>query len=84
MDSRRYTSFAQIDRELEILKIEKDIHYQRLIYSVQKTKENLEPINVVKGLVSSTISNFPGSLGTIFNLALPFIIKRFFRKKRGN
>lgn len=84
MNSRRYTSFEEIDRELEILKIEKDIHYQRLIYNVQRTKENLEPMNVVKGVVSSTISNLPGSLGTIFNLALPFIIKRFFNKKRGN
>lgn len=84
MNTRRYTSFDEIDRELEILKIEKDIHYQRLLFSVHKTKVNLEPMNVVKGLFSSTVSSLPGSLGTIFNLALPFIIKRFFNKKRGN
>jgi hypothetical protein len=84
MEQKKYSSFAEIDRELEILKIEKDIHYQRLIYNVQKTKEGLEPMNLIKGFVSSTLSNFPSSLGTIFNLALPFIVKRFFNKKRGN
>ena len=84
MNSRSYTSFEEIDRELEILKIKKDIHYQRLIYNVQKTKENLEPMHVVKGLFTSAVTSLPGSLGTIFNLALPFIIKRFFNKKRGN
>jgi hypothetical protein len=72
MDSKKYSSFAEIDRELEILKIEKEIHYQRLVYNVHKTKENLEPMNMVKGFVSSTVSNFPSSIGTIFNLAVPF------------
>jgi hypothetical protein len=33
MDSKKYSSFAEIDRELEILKIEKEIHYQRLVYN---------------------------------------------------
>lgn len=84
MDSKKYSSFAEIDRELEILKIEKEIHYQRLVYNVYKTKENLEPMNVVKGFISSTISNYPNSLGTIFNLAIPFLIRRFFHKKRGS
>jgi hypothetical protein len=60
MDSKKYSSFAEIDRELEILKIE--IHYQRLVYNVHKTKENLEPMNMVKGFVSSTVSNFPSSI----------------------
>lgn len=84
MELKRYSSFAEIERELEILKIEKEIHYQRLVYNVQKTKESLEPINVVKEFVSSTVNNFPSSLGTIFNIAMPFIIRRFFHKKRGN
>jgi hypothetical protein len=82
MDSKKYSSFAEID-ELEILKIEKEIHYQRLVYNVHKTKENLEPMNMVKGFVSSTVSNFPSSIGTIFNLAVPFNQRSFFIK-RGN
>jgi hypothetical protein len=80
MDSKN-TSFAEIDRELEILKIEKEIHYQRLVYNVHKTKENLEPMNMVKGFVSSTVSNFPSSIGTIFNLAVPFNQKVFHKKR---
>jgi hypothetical protein len=49
---------------------------------VHKTKENLEPMNMVKGFVSSTVSNFPSSIGTIFNLAVPFNQKVFHKKRQ--
>ena len=41
METKKYSSYAQIERELEILKIEKEINYQKLVFSIQKTKENL-------------------------------------------
>jgi hypothetical protein len=45
MQNKKYTSYAQIDSELEILKIEKEISYQKMVFGVQKTKENLTPQN---------------------------------------
>jgi hypothetical protein len=32
MGTKKYSSYAQIDRELEILKIEKEISYQKLFW----------------------------------------------------
>ena len=39
METKKYTSYAEIDRDLEILKLEKDIHYQKILLSVEKIKE---------------------------------------------
>jgi hypothetical protein len=36
--SKIYSSYAQIDRQLEILKIEKEISYQKLVLVFKKTK----------------------------------------------
>ena len=31
MEPKKYSSYADIDRDLEILKLEKEIHYQKLL-----------------------------------------------------
>jgi hypothetical protein len=35
---KKYSSYAQIDRELEILKIEKEISYQKLFWAIGQKK----------------------------------------------
>jgi hypothetical protein len=47
---------------------------------MHKTKENLEPMNMVKGFVSSTVSNFPSSIG-YFQLSTTFNQKVFQKKE---
>jgi hypothetical protein len=51
METKKYTSYAEIDRDLEILKLEKEINYQKLVLSFQKTKESITPQNIVNGFV---------------------------------
>ena len=90
METKRYSSYAQIERELEILKIEKEISYKKMIFGVQKTKESFTPQNIVSNLIGSYSNAIP--YGTIFssavpfilNKAIPFLIHRFTIRKRGN
>lgn len=84
MKTRKYSSYAQIDRELEILKVEKEISYQKLVLSVQKTKESFTLLNVTTNVLDSVKSTFFSSYGTIFRMLVPIIIKWFTNKKRGN
>jgi hypothetical protein len=84
MISKKYTSYGEIDRELEILRLEKEINYQKLILTVQKTKENFTPQNLVSGFLGSYKTLFSSSYGTILNIAIPYIIKWIVNKKRGN
>ena len=72
METKKYSSYAQIDRELEILKIEKEISYQKLVFGFKKTKESFTPQNIVSDLIGSYSSVIP--YGAIVSTAAPFIL----------
>ncbi len=74
METKKYSSYAQIERELEILKIEKEISYQKLVYGVKKTKESFTPQNIVSDLIGTYSAAIP--YGTIVSTALPFILNK--------
>ncbi|MFV8368787.1 DUF6327 family protein [Flavobacterium sp. LB2R40] len=74
METKKYSSYAQIDRELEILKMEKEISYQKLIFGVNKTKESFSPQNIVSDLVGSFSTAIP--YGAIVSTAVPFILNK--------
>ncbi|TDE04881.1 DUF6327 family protein [Flavobacterium hiemivividum] len=83
MGTRKYSSYAQIDRELEILKIEKDISYQRIVLGYHRTKESIAPHHLLNNFLESFKTAFSGSFGTILNIAVPFAINWIINKKRG-
>lgn len=83
MERKKYSSYAEIDKDLEILKLEKDINYQKLVLSIQKTKENITPQNIVSWFVSSYTDYFKNSYQQILQSILTSIIGWFINKKRG-
>ncbi|OIV42442.1 DUF6327 family protein [Flavobacterium johnsoniae] len=84
MEKKKYSSYAEIDRDLEILKLEKDINYQKLVLSFQKTKESITAQNIVNGFVSSYKDYFSNSYVKIIQSILPYLIGWFINKKRGS
>lgn len=84
MKQKKYSSYAEIERDLEILKLEKEINYQKLVLSFQRTKDSITPQNIVNGFVSSYTDYFKNSYPKILQSILPFVINWFINKKRGN
>jgi hypothetical protein len=84
MEKKRYSSYAQIELDLEILKVEKELNLKRIVLNVEKTKESLLPINLIKGFIGDYKSILSGYSGTILNIAIPLIIKWITKRKRGN
>lgn len=82
MEPKKYSSYAEIDRELEILKVQKDINYHKLKLSFEKTKENITPYKIVNGFVSSYTNYFSNSYTTILQTFLPYAIGWFLNKKK--
>lgn len=83
METKKYASYAEIDRDLEILNLEKEIHYQKLLLSVQKTKESFEPKNIINSYLSSFKSTLSNNYVQILQAAIPYIIGWFINRKRG-
>lgn len=84
MEAKKYSSYAEIERDLQILKLEKEINYQKLVLSLQKTKEGITPQKIVNGFFSSYKDYFSNNYPKILQSILPFIINSFINKKRGN
>ena len=91
MEKKKYSSYEEIERELEILKLEKEINYQKLILSGQKMRESLTPQKMVSNFFGSysehLFKNTPKFLSSNFSTILlrsvPFIVGWIIKRKRG-
>lgn len=83
MGTKKYSSYAQIDIELEILKVEKELNLKRIVLDVEKTKESFLPLNLIKGFVGDYKSILSNYSGTIINIAVPILMNWLFKRKRG-
>ena len=81
MEPKKYSSFEQIERDLQILKLEREIHYNKIVLNYEQTKENLTPRSLLSGLLHFSI---PRNLGSIIKFFAPILIQWFFNKKRGS
>ncbi|MEC4048168.1 DUF6327 family protein [Flavobacterium sp. SUN046] len=84
MANKQYSSYAEIDRDLEILQIEREINYQKTLLSVDKTKESIVPLKGISNLIHQYESSNPGMLFNLIKLAIPLISKWFINRKRGD
>ena len=84
METKKYSSYEQMELELKILKLEKELHFQKLIWNVQKAKEELSPQNIIGEVVGSYKSILSKTFETILRNAIPILIHWLSNKKRGN
>ena len=83
METKKYSSYEQIELELKILKLEKELSFQKMIWNVQKVKEDLSPPALLQEVVGSYKSIFSNSYKSILMSILPSIINFLSNKKRG-
>lgn len=77
---KSYSSFEQINHDLQILRIEREIHYQKINLAVDQLRNEIAPQNLIKktlGSASSLVKN-SGSVQTLLVTSiLKFIIRKF-------
>ncbi|GAA4068142.1 DUF6327 family protein [Flavobacterium cheonanense] len=84
MENKKYSSYAEIEQELEILKVEKELYYQKMLLSVEKTKESILPSKSVSFIGNLYQKVFSGTYGTLLKIAIPYIINWYINRKRGD
>lgn len=83
MKKKIYSSYEEIDKELEILKLESELHRHKVVKSVEDLKNNLTFLNLAQGALGLGNIAVKPITKTIFRSALPFIIQKaysLFRK----
>ena len=84
METKKYSSYNQIEEDLEILKLEREIYYQKTLLSIDKTKESILPSKSVSLLGTLYQNVFSGTYGTILKIAIPFVVNWYINRKRGD
>ena len=84
MQPKKYSSYAEIEHNLEILKLEKEIYFQKMKLSYEKTKESVFPSEPVQGFYAVYKKVFSGTLGSILKIVLPYVISWLINRKRGD
>ena len=84
METKKYSSYAQIENDLEILKVEKELYYQKMLLSVEKTKETILPSKSLSFVGNLYQKVFSGTYGTLLKIAIPYIINWYINRKRGD
>ena len=84
METKKYSSYAEIEQDLEILKLEKEIYYQKMLLSIDKTKESILPSKSISLLGNLYQKVFSGTYGTILKLLIPYVFNWYINRKRGD
>lgn len=84
MENKKYSSYAEIEQDLEILKLEKEIYYKKMLLSINKTKESVIPSRSATFIGNMYQKVFSGTYGTLLKIAIPYIISWFINRKRGD
>jgi|GEM_PF-1038026 len=79
MQSKRYASYAQIEQDLEILKVEKELYYQRMLQTLDHTKGNLDPKKLFGGVPEVAIDMVSGLAGPLKGMLINFVLKKVFK-----
>lgn len=78
MNTKVYYTYDEINKDLEIMKVEKDLAYAKLLRELDETKESLE----IGNLMGDTPKKVMGVLGMLSgplkSAALTFLFKKIF------
>jgi len=79
MEHKKYTSYGQIDQDLKILKLKKEIHYRKLLQKGKETKESLNFVKVIPDLAIGAVDTFSGGAK---GALLGYLLRTIFRRKK--
>lgn len=54
---REYKSFKEVERDLQLLKLQKEIDKEKLLLNYNQTKESLSPKRILKSAAGSIFKN---------------------------
>jgi len=78
---RIYSSYDEIDADLAIYRLEREIHYQKALLHLRKAKGSLAPDKLITETINSITGGFSGIFTSLAGLIIVYLAKRFLRRK---
>lgn len=79
----KYSSYEEINRDLQILKVEKELSFYKLFQSFDQLKEDFTPYKLVTntfGTITSAIKSSEGVQAFIVSRILKLLVNKVFKK----
>jgi hypothetical protein len=83
MLTKRYSSYSQIESDLEILQVERQLNLQKVVLNLNIAREGLLPKNFLKGLLGDYKANVFNYSRVIIKILGPILLQWLFNRKRG-
>lgn len=80
MGVRKYRSFKEIDRDLRVLKLKKEIDWVCLKGDVDRVKSGFVFTNIIREGIHLLGTSLLANRGGFFNLAIGYLVKRILLK----
>lgn len=81
MAKKIYKSYEEIDRELEILQLEKEIHAQKAALYFKKSRQNLAPDYLVGESIHAIMPKAQGMMSNIWMIVVSVIVRWFVKRQ---
>lgn len=81
MIKKTYQSIDEINKDLNILRIKRDLHYQKIFRSVDVIKQELTPDQILKNTMGSLVT-YVRSSGSFQAFIITTILKKFFNRNK--
>ena len=82
MNNKTYSSFEEIDNEIRLLRLEKEIDRLSLTQQVSASAESLSPKNLLANTWVSLLFNNKRWINIAFGYGIQLIAKRYLNKNR--
>ncbi|MHC5310727.1 DUF6327 family protein [Myroides sp. LJL116] len=81
MIKKSYSSIEDINKDLNILRIKRELHYQKIFQSVDIIKEELTPDQLLKSSVGSMVT-YVKSSGSFQAFIITTILKQILNRRK--
>lgn len=72
-----YSSFEEIELDLKILELEREIHAQKIKMSIEKTADNLRPVNLLRDYLGDAGQTNLSLIEQVIKFILQLTVKPF-------
>lgn len=84
MQTKRYSSYAEIEYDLKIIQLEREIHYQKIRFHLEGTKNNLKLGNLLEGYLRFSVEGSSSIFVRILKTVVSIVFNMLAMDKQGD
>lgn len=81
MQPKIYSSYEEIDYDLAVLKLEKELHFQKASLHLNKAKDSIVPDRVAIDVSQWFAGGYSGLTGSVVGFIVMMLVRKIFNRR---